>query len=284
MRIAHIIMAHKNPAQLLRMIKKLDHPNFDIYVHIDKKVLLDPFKAILEVPNVRLIKNRIHCNWGAYSFLTAIVSTLNEVLSTKTYYDYINLLSAQDYPLYSSAYIYDYFEKAKGRNFISFETSRESLWWKEAVSRYEKYHFTDVNIKWKYRIQKIVNAVMPLRKFPVYDELYGGCKSTWWTLSYGCAKLVADELSNNKKLVNFIKYSWGTDEFVVATVVMNSQFKSSVVNNNLRYIDWSEGNPHPKLLGTEDFEKIKSSGMLFARKFDITLDEEILDKIDKSQI
>lgn len=284
MRIAHIIMAHKNPGQLLRMIKKLYHPNFDIYVHVDKKVELDPFKVILEVPNVRFINNRIHCNWGANSFLVAIVSSLKEVFSTETHYDYLNLLSAQDYPLYSPNFIYNYLLTEKGKNFLSFENSKHSPWWKEAVSRYEKYHFTDMNIKGKYHLQKIVNAVMPLRKFPIYTDLYGGSKSTWWTLGYDCAKFLADELSNNKKLIDFIKYSWGTDEFVVATVLMNSKFKSTIVNENLRYIDWSEGNSNPKTFTIEDFEAIKNSGMLFARKFDTTLDEAILDQIDKSQI
>lgn len=277
-------MAHKNPEQLLRMIKKLDHPDFDIYVHIDKKTPLDPFKIILDVPSVRFISNRIRCNWGAYSFLVAIVSSLNEIFSTQKQYDFVNLLSAQDYPLHSSAYIYNYLKKEKGKNFLSFEDSQESPWWKEAVSRYEKYHFTDINIRWKYLIQKIVNAVMPLRKFPVYTELYGGSKSTWWTLSCDCAKFLADELSNNKRLNNFIKYSWGTDEFVVATVIMNSKFRETIVNDNLRYIDWSEGNPNPKILCIEDFDEIKNSGMLFARKFDIMLDEKVLDEIDKSQI
>lgn len=284
MRVAHIIMAHKNPDQLLRMITKLDHPGFDFYVHIDNKILLDSFKAIFELANVRPIKKRINCNWGGNSLLTAVTSALNEVLSTGINYDFVNLLSAQDYPLHSSAHIYNYFEKAKGKNFISFDISADTTWWKEATSRYEKYHFTDINIKWKYGLQKIVNSVMPSRKFPMYSELYGSSDSTWWTISYECARLVADQLSHNKKLLNFIKYAWGTDEFVVATIIMNSDFRDSVINNNLRYIDWSEGNPHPKLLGIDDFEKIKSSEMLFARKFDALFDEEILDRIDKSQI
>lgn len=281
MRIAHIIMAHKNPYQLLRMIKKLDHAQFDFYIHIDRKVLLDPFSAIIQMPNVKFINNRINCNWGGNSLLTGIISSLNEALSYGIHYDFLNLLSAQDYPLHSSEYIYTFLKKEKDKNFISFDLSRETVWWKEAISRYEKYHFTDVNFKWKYPLQALVNRVLPTRKFPIYSDLYGGSKSSWWTISYDCAKLISHELSHNKKLMRFIKYAWGTDEFVVATIIMNSKFRDSVVNNNLRYIDWSEGNPNPKLLRMEDFEKIKRSEMLFARKFDTTVDEEILEKIDK---
>ncbi|MET4543726.1 hypothetical protein ABIE26_001031 [Pedobacter africanus] len=280
MRVAHIIMVHKSPEQLLRLVKKLDHAQFDFYIHVDKKVDILAFEHILTLPNLKFIKNRVNCNWGGNSLLTGIVSALTEVLSFEVRYDFINLLSAQDYPLYPAESIYTYLEANKGTNFISFDASRQTDWWKAAVSRYEKYHFTDLNIKSKYFFQKVVNTVMPKRKFPIYAELYGGSKSTWWTITYDCAKLISDQLSNNRKLIKFIRYSWGTDEFIVATIIMNSKFRDSTVNNNLRYIDWSEGNPNPKLLGMEDLEKITASKMLFARKFDISYDKEVLTSID----
>lgn len=280
MRIAHIIMVHKNPEQLLRMIKKLDHPHFDFYLHIDKKVSILPFQELITMPNVKFIHNRINCNWGGNSLLTGIISATKEVLDYKIFYDFINLLSAQDYPLYSANYIYNYLEKLKGKSFISYDLSRDTVWWKEATLRYEKYHFTDINFKWKFFLQRIVNSIMPTRKFPTYTELYGSSKSTWWTISYDCAQVVINSLSDDKKLNKFIKYAWGTDEFVVATIIMNSAFKDSVVNNNLRYIDWSEGNPNPKLLGKSDYDNITGSKMLFARKFDILHDADILDQID----
>jgi hypothetical protein len=112
-------------------------------------------------------------------------------------------------------------------------------------------------------------------------DLYGGCKSTWWTISGECAKYVIEALLTNRKLNNFLKFSWGTDEFAIPSIIMNSPFKKNTINENMRYIDWSEGNAHPKLLGSDDFEKIKSSGMLFGRKFDIEFDEAILNKIDR---
>ncbi|MFC3559911.1 beta-1,6-N-acetylglucosaminyltransferase [Pedobacter jamesrossensis] len=65
---------------------------------------------------------------------------------------------------------------------------------------------------------------------------------------------------------------------------MNSDFKNKTNNNNLRYIDWSEGNAHPKMLKIEDYSNLKSSTMHFARKFDTEIDEVILDKIDKELI
>lgn len=45
------------------------------------------------------------------------------------------------------------------------------------------------------------------------------------------------------------------EEIYFQTVLMNSRLKGTIINNNLRYIDWSNKNP-PKILQDIDFEKI----------------------------
>lgn len=281
MRIAHIIMAHKNPNQLLRLIQRLQHPQSDFYIHVDKKINIDDFKFIEEKMDVTFIKNRVECNWGGNNFLRGIINSTKEVITSDNNYDFINLLSAQDYPLISPQGIYDHFKNNLDKNFISFEVSKESDWWKSAISRYEKYHFTDLNLKWKYVFQKLVNTIMPQRKFPIPLELFGSSNSSWWTISGACSKYLVEKLLNDEKLWNFLKYSWGTEEFMISSIIMNSEFREKVINNNLRYIDWSEGNARPKLLSVTDFDQIMASGMIFARKFDTEFDQEILDKLDK---
>lgn len=284
MRIAHIIMAHKNPNQLVRLIKSLEHPNFDFYIHVDKKTNMDDFKIVNELRFVNFIQQRINCNWGGNSLLLGILSSLNEVLTSDKKYDFINLLSAQDYPLCSAVTINNFFEKNLNTSFISYETAKNSDWWKEAVLRYEKYHLTDFTFKGKYVVENILNTILPKRKFPLQTKLYGGSKATWWTISGDCAKYVSSIFNANKKLSRFLKFAWCTDEFAITTLIMNSPFKTNSVNQNMRYIDWSEGGVNPKLLGIKDLEKIKSSGMLFGRKFDTEFDSIILDKIDQQSL
>lgn len=281
MRIAHIIMAHKNPTQLQRLISRLEHSNCDIYIHLDKKTSIEEFNLIKESNHLKFIKRRLNCNWGGFSFLNAIFTSLREIIDSEISYDFINLLSAQDYPLTSAAKIFEFLSANQGTNFISFDSSKSTFWWKEAKARYEKYHFTDINFKGKYLIQGIINKMAPARKFPLDMELYGSSKSSWWTISGECAAHINAQFFNNVKLRNFLKYSWGTDEFAIATLVMNSPYKHLTVNDNLRYIDFSQGNAHPKILGIEDFENLKTSNNLFARKFDEIVDDEILAKIDK---
>lgn len=280
MRIAHIIIAHKDPMQLERLVKRLQHPHSDIYVHIDRKVDIAPFRNLKSLQNVFFISKRVRVNWGGNSTLMAMVQSVAEITSTKHNYDFINLLSGQDYPLKSAQEMYEFFQQHAGYNFISYDEFRGSEWWQAASARYEKYHFTDFAFKGKYTFQSIINQITPTRRFPEDLQLHGGDRSAWWTISGECASYVVRELSENKRLLKFLRFCWGTDEFAIATLIMNSSFSQKTINNNHRYIDWSEGNPHPKLLTKADIPEMNKSNMLFARKFDMKLDSVVLDWID----
>jgi hypothetical protein len=281
MRVAHIIIIHKNLVQLARLITSLQHPHFDLYIHVDAKVPDEEFESLKNLPNVIFIKNRIECNWGGFTILKAIFNSLAEVIASGKSYGFINLMSGQDYPIRHPQQIYEFLQQQTGKNFVAYDTSQSTDWWKGAADRYEKYHLTDMSIPGKYFVERILNKFTPTRKFPEYTQLYGGNKSTWWTLSWDCAVYLNDKVKKSPKLLSFLKFCWGTDEFAIPTLIMNSPFKDQVVNDSLRYIDWSEGNPSPKVFTIVDFEKIRSSRMLFARKFDMDYDTDILNKIDE---
>ena len=51
MRLAHLILAHNNPLQLERLVKRLDHPDADIYIHLDAKTDIKEYKHIKDLPN-----------------------------------------------------------------------------------------------------------------------------------------------------------------------------------------------------------------------------------------
>ena len=129
-------------------------------------------------------------------------------------------------------------------------------------------------------MQFLVNAILPERKFPLPYTLYGGPRAMCMTLSIECAKYVSDFILAHKKLRKFTYFTWGPDEFVIPTLIMNSQHKDSVINNNFYYIDWSMGGSNPKTLTIEDFEVLTKTDKLLARKFDISEDAMILDLID----
>lgn len=46
---------------------------------------------------------------------------------------------------------------------------------------------------------------------------------------------------------------------------------------DIRYIDWARGNPY--VFRNEDYYELKNTPVLFARKFSINVDSDIIEKI-----
>ena len=280
MRVANIIMAYKDPEQIEKMIRAMDHPDLYFFIHLDQKIAMEPFEFLGKLNRVSFINKRTICNWGGFSFVQAVISALEEVLNSTQKFDYFNLMSGQDYPIKPVQQFVSFLKENDGKSFISYDEDHQKDWWSHAVSRYEDYHFTDLSFKGRYFFQRMTNAVMAKRKFPLPLKLYGSSISSWWTLHAPCASYLVDFANREHKLKNFMKYTWGADEFFYATILMNSPFKNSIVNDNLRMIKWEEGSANPVILKQKDLNSIIASDKLFARKFDIHVDRDILYQVD----
>ena len=280
MRMAHIILVYKDPSQVERLIRKLSHPDFDFYIHVDAKFDLAPFEHLKKIDRVYFAQKRLKVRWAGFSFTKAVFNCMEEALNSGRGYDFINCMSGQDYPLVSTNEFHSFFAQRLGKNFLALE-EYGSEWWKRAAIRIHKYHMTDFDFKGRYLLQSAMNAITPERKFPLDYTLYGSERATWWTMSTDCAAYLLKFLSSNKKLQRFAKFTWAPDEYLIPTLVMNSSFKDSVVPENYRYIDWSRGGSNPKILTVDDFETLRTTDKLLARKFDIRVDTKILDMLDE---
>lgn len=283
MRTAHLIIAHKNPDQIERMIKRLQHPDFDFYIHVDKKVAIELFFNVKSLPNVYFIKNRIDVKWACYDQVKATLISIVEICSLGEKYGFINHLSGQDYPIKPVEELAHFFKNNLGKEFITYRDILDD--WKEAQMRYHRFHFINIRINGKMIfgreiLEKLARLILGKRKLPYSLRPYGG--SAFWMLSPEVALYVAKKIENDKRLRRFFYFTWASDEFLFQTIILNSIFKERVVNKNYRYIDWSEKRENPKTLVEDDFWKLKESTMLFARKFDMAEDKKILDMIDST--
>lgn len=273
MRIAHLILAHKNPAQLEKLIVALQHPSFYCFIHVDKKAEIKQFEFLLQYQNLSFIKNRTKIFWAGYGTIQATINGIKEILPLQ--YDYINVISAQDFPLKTAEEIYQFFLKNDGKEFITCLSVKHE--WQEAEVRIKKYHFINWRIPGKYAVEKIVNKLLPVRKFPLDFEMVG--RSNWFAITHNAAKYIIDFLAAHKEVVRFFKYSWGADELIFSSILYNSPFKNKIQENFI-YVDWSEKKAHPKILTNQDFNALISSDKLFARKFDADADAEIIYKLE----
>jgi len=118
----------------------------------------------------------------------------------------------------------------------------------------------------KIQVAVFINRILPKRKFPLPYKMYGGPCATFMTITSACATYIVDFITVNKKVKRFSEFAWGTDEFLIPTIIMNSNFKNTVVNDNLYYIDWSKGGSSPKIITTDDFDALRKSDKFLARK------------------
>jgi hypothetical protein len=288
MRIAYLILAHKNPMQLKRLINVLRCDTDTFYIHIDAKVNLDAFKFLEGLDNVHLIKKRVDIHWGAYSMVKATLNGLEEIVQSDTGCDYVSLISGQDYPIKNNKEIHEFLELNKGKEylyFIKLPTWELPYGGMDRVEYYynydnEVYHSNEYEIEMKVRgiKRKFIEGMIP----------YHG--SQWWSLTIQCVNYILELINNNKDIINFYRYSKFPDEQFFQTVIMNSPFSDKTVCDNLRLIcwpsfnwkevDWYKNPPHPLTLTVKDFNSIKKSQKFYARKLDEDVDADILDLID----
>ncbi len=118
------------------------------------------------------------------------------------------------------------------------------------------------------------------RHLPYNLKPYGG--SAYFCLAKRHVSYILRYIENKPDLIGFFRRTFAPDEMFFQTILMNSSLKDSIVNDNLRYIDWcKQGVPLPAVLTVADVENLLCSTKLFARKFDLDVDSKILDYIDK---
>ncbi|MEH2419657.1 MAG: beta-1,6-N-acetylglucosaminyltransferase [Nostoc sp.] len=297
MRIAYIILAHNNFNQLVRLISKLNTNDVSFFIHIDKKVDSKTYHQICtqlnELSNVFFIR-RYNSGWGSFNAVKASLEGIKSIVETDTYFDYIIHLSGQDYLIKSNREIHKFLQENKGREFIEYFPLPYSKWKGGGFRRIEYWYirwndedfFIPEKREFKSPIASFLYSFLTLllpkkRKLPKGFAFYGG--SAFWCLTGECVKYINDFVKQNPKFVNRFNFTSLADELFYQIVILNSPFKDQVVNDNMRYIDWGDdvNAYHPLILEKKDFEKIRQSKKLFARKFDQSKDSDILDMIDK---
>jgi hypothetical protein len=269
---AYLILAHKNPVQLMRMISALQADNNRFYVHVDNKSsgMARYLQSMIDCPDqLRVCDRQININWGGFSMIEATVCLMNMLRDSDFRADYAHLLSGQDFPLCSPQAIDRFFESNAGKNFMEYHAFPYENWNNGGWDR--------IIYKWDADGGKTDKEQLEPRAFPENIQPYGG--SQWWSLTGECVEWLAGVSRPDEPLYDFYRHTFIPDEMYFQTVILHSKFAETAVNDNRRYYDWTAGPEYPRVLTHEDRDKLFDSGKLFARKFDICRDAMILNMI-----
>lgn len=286
---AYIILAHKQPDQLYRLVERLNDGLSAFFIHIDKKASITEFNALQSFGDkVQLIK-REDCRWGEISIVIAIINGLKAIKESNKKIERIILLSGQDYPIKSNDAINHYLKTSAYSIFIKYWKIPNYDLWKNrgGLFRLDKYFF---GLKPYQRFTaKAINFlaiyISPFRRKLPYNLVpYGGWM--WWTIDMYALNYILKFLEDHPKYLQYHKYTFVPDEIFFQTILLNSKDKKlleKIDNSDIRYIYWKEfSNSHPEILTRNNIKEIMKSEGLFARKFDLDLDKEIFDIIDEN--
>lgn len=274
MRVANIIIAHKNPDQLMDLINQFPSDYYHNWLHIDARSNINEFKHLLNLKNVTLLPRR-KVVWAGFSFIRVTVEALRIISKEKEKFSYYNLMSGMDFPIRSTHDFHKFLNTTRGTNkreFFHIAPSSEK--W-PIEHRYEKYHLNDWTIKGRHTVEKLINLFVSKREY-FNGKLTPYGFSAWFTASDEFIKYALKYFDDHPDYLEFLKTVWCPDELVFNSLIMGSPFKDNIADGNLRYIDWAEGGANPKILRMEDLDLILNSDCFLARKFDNLIDPQII--------
>ncbi len=310
MKISYLILAHKNPSQFHRLVKSLNSSNTYFFVHVDKSIDDTAFKEpFIEAENIFFMEEnqRRITPWSDIAISKIILTLLGEVFKKFDSNNYCVLLSGQDYPIKSNAYIYNFYKANYGKNFIAVKDITEI--WPEWYDRFERYNFHLPNKRVNkgvypftdgrfYNFRNFKNAFYLIknvdpkttvrtllkskRKHPEYIVPKGG--GTWWALPIETFISINNYLKKHPDFLEYHSFTHVPDETIFASMVNNLK-EDSEIKETTTYTNWGfEDESSPATFTLNDLPELLNAGpdYLFARKFDFEKDIKILDKLDEN--
>lgn len=287
MKHAYLIIAHKVDYTLIMLLRSIDDIRNDIFIHMDKKYKqfdADEINSIVSKSGLFFVQNNISVNWGGISLIKAELM-LFETATQYGHYSYYHLISGQDMPIKSQNYIHDFFDNNDGKEFVNFQSENFSY-----NTRIQRYHFfidyigrnrSGINKLLGYIEDKLlrIQDILNVQRYKHYKFQKG---TEWASITDAFAR---DLVEHKNNILDMYKYSCCCDEIYKQTFIINHGYREKLYNSKfdnsheamMRCIDWKRGTPY--VWRDQDFEELKQSRMLFARKFDASVDKTIIDKI-----
>jgi hypothetical protein len=255
-----LILAHKNPRQLERLVNRLTDPDSKFVIHIDADCDKEKFLFFFKdrVHDVFFLPNAIATKWGSFELVKATLLGLQFINDHIPNAERVTLLSGQDYPIKPVKQIISFFTQNQKKIYIEYFSIPCKHWWKGGTKRFPLF-------------ESIIQMI----------EIYAG--SQWWSMPMMVIKNILSGLSKYPDFTLYFERVFIPDESFFQTLLLNSEedeIKNNLVNDSLRFILWYPPFWNPSTFVQKDLRKLSRSNKLFARKFDEEVDKSILDKID----
>lgn len=280
---AYLVIAHKYDDTFRTLIRMLDDPRNDIFIHFDiKNKEYDPDALAATVKHSYVYHTkRTDIQWGGASQINAELLLLK--LATRTgHYKYYHLVSGQDLPIKSQDYIHT--QLADGKyEYVEFFSDKPEC---EYRVRYFQFLSPKLSLKENEERRIKVQAVEDKLHIRRGKNIRFRKGANWFSITDDLARYVV-----SKEL--WIRFHFMmticADEIFLQTVIRESPFFERVCRDcpynviyswSFRYVNWLKSNGiNPPPLTMEDLGDMQNSTAFFARKFDCSVDAEIINQV-----
>lgn len=275
MKHAYLITAYDNFDHLKALIDMIDCPDVYIYVYIDAKVAVPDFLGRIETANEMTVLHEMRVEWGDQSQIITELDLFESALKNADV-EWFHLISGTDFPLKPISQINSFYEQAVDVDcFMESEPIPAHLSDRVALYHFHVRRDSGLNSMLRYVIRKslALQCRLGVNRKPPRDLpfRYG---SNWVDFR---RKAVEALLDRRDEIINATRYTSIANEVYKQTFLQDAGLR--IVDDNLRYIDWSQRRPSPKSLLVDDYESVIESGKLFARKFDVPESERLRRRI-----
>lgn len=306
--IAAMIMCHKNLKQVNRLVQALSHSEIDIFIHVDQKCNEDYQITRADSGGLYFVENRISGYLDDRSLIDITLSMVDLAKKTETrtgiHYDYFILLSGQDYPIRDMSLIVNSLKESYPTPYIDCNGGgknnpviRSKFGKRQSILKMRFYVLN--KLKWFPRffvragIFLLTKLLFALRLSDYYYferhgiELY--CGSAWWILPDVIIDFILKEM--DQPYVDRLLTTDTPEETFFQILARRSPLSKLVRVKGQKEKQASKtwayfhdvDKPmakHPYTFTKNEYHKLIESDYWFARKFDISVDTDILDMLD----
>jgi hypothetical protein len=277
---AFLILAHNHPKQVARLVDSLpgDSP---IVIHFDARadsVDWSMLTGLLGSRPATWFARRCACFWGTFSLVKATIAMIRTLSSTDVHYDRVTLLSGADYPLVSARELKVRLADAPTAEHLEcFDLERPNRWDANAAPFRTEDLYSFFHVGFRSRLYPLFRR----KPRPVGLTLYGGTQ--WWSLTRDCFQYVDQFIADNPRFVSFFRHCRTPDEVFFQTIIAHSPFRNAITGSDLTLAYWDRPPPRPSIITMSDLDALQTCrDKLFARKFDLDRDSDVLDALDKA--
>jgi hypothetical protein len=305
--IAAMIMCHKNLEQVNRLVQALSHPEIDIFIHIDKKCKEENRITRADLGGLYFVENRISGYLDDRSLIDITLSMINLAKTEENmgkHYDYFMLLSGQDYPIRDMPFIVNSLRESYPMPFIDCNGGgknnpviRSKFGKRKLILKMRFYAMH--RLKWFPRIiiragMRIITKLLfalHLSDYYYFEKhnIEMHCGSAWWILPDAIIDYILKEM--DQPYVNRLLATDTPEETFfqilsrrspMGALVKVKDQKEKQASKTWAYfhdIDKPMAK-HPYTFTKNEYRKLIESDYWFGRKFDTTVDPEIMDMLD----